>query len=81
MDNDNYDLCLTGGIKNFRGLITDPLKKFLNDRYKNIKMNEPILDPVAGNIILCFKHDNRRLLPENIEILKKSLMEVNIDVI
>lgn len=81
MRDEDYDLCLTGGISNFGELILNPLKKLIENRYSNIHIKKPKYIPVVGSIMICFKHTTNNCLPKNIEMLNKSLKDVDVSVI
>ncbi|MCM0646915.1 hypothetical protein NBE98_00830 [Clostridium swellfunianum] len=81
MYDEKYNLCLTGGISNFKGLILNPLNELLENKYLNIHIKEPEFTPVVGSIILCFIQTGRSNLDKNIEGIKKSLKDVKISVI
>lgn len=81
MDDGNYNLCLTGGIRNFGNLLTDPLQKFIAEKYTNISMIEPYFEPVVGSLILSLKKDGINIDDTILNNLKKTYKEVDRNVI
>ena len=50
-----YDLALTGGVRNFGPLITEPFANQIEKEFPNIRVKDPEAEPVVGSLLIALK--------------------------